>query len=110
MSWMQATLYFGLSRPDGSLVSRDAWEKFVDAEITPRFPDGLTIVEAQGQYRDSTGAVRKEPSRMVVILYPRHSRAQADDRLRQVAAAYAAAFDQESVLRADAPVRVWFHP
>ena len=48
-------LFFGLSRPNGKPIRDREFKKFVDAEVTPRFPDGLTVLEADGQFKDSTG-------------------------------------------------------
>src|SRR5262245_66552116 len=56
-AWVRTELYFGLSIPpgaDGSPAGRvtdEEWQRFVDEEISPRFPDGLTIQEAGGQWR-----------------------------------------------------------
>jgi hypothetical protein len=41
-----------LSKLDGSLVSSEQWQQFLDRHITPRFPEGLTVIEASGQYLD----------------------------------------------------------
>src|SRR5688500_17329335 len=49
-SYLRTTLYFGLARPSG-VVSDANWQSFLRDEITPRFPDGLTVWEADGQWR-----------------------------------------------------------
>lgn len=95
-AWAQDTLYFGLSSPQGP-VSEAAWQAYVDSEVTPRFPDGLTQFQAQGQWRGSDGKVAKEPSRVLVLLHP--CTADADAKLAQLIQAYKARFHQESVLR-----------
>ena len=41
----------------GGEVSEAEFQKFLDREITPRFPDGLTVYEADGQFLDSTGTL-----------------------------------------------------
>jgi hypothetical protein len=41
-------LLFGVSRK-GAPVSDEEWQSFVDQEVTPAFPDGLTILEGYGQ-------------------------------------------------------------
>ena len=48
-------LFFGRSRGDVEVVSDKAWRGFLAAEITPRFPDGLTVLDAAGQWRDGSG-------------------------------------------------------
>ena len=64
--------------------------------MTPRFPDGLTITDAVGQWRDrDNGSIVREPSKHVEIVLP----GNADDeaRLDAVVAAYKRAFHQQSV-------------
>lgn len=110
-AWSQSMLYFGMSRPDGSQVDEAAWKRFVDEQITPRFPDGLTWFPARGQYRGSDGELVREPTMVLLIVYPRSPRSatrEADARLKAIARAYAEQFDQESVLRTDSAATVSF--
>ncbi len=94
-----ADLYFGLSIPGGGAVSEAEWQRFVDEEITPRFPDGLTITDAKGQWRDASGIVR-EPSKHLFVI-----KASGDaDKLAAVRAAYRARYHQDSVLLVETPV------
>lgn len=95
-AWAQDSLYFGMSSPQGPVSDAD-WQSFVDTEITPRFPDGLTQLSAQGQWKGSDGRIAKEASRVVVLLHP--ATADADAKLGQVIQAYKTRFHQESVLR-----------
>lgn len=77
-------------------VSESAWKRFLAREITPRFPDGLTVVSASGQWRDrSTGALINEPSKLVLIVLPGNVDDQA--HLDAVVAAYKRKFHQQSV-------------
>ncbi|MYB35434.1 MAG: DUF3574 domain-containing protein [Gammaproteobacteria bacterium] len=41
-------LFFGRSRQGVEVVSDAAWGTFLAEEITPRFPDGLTVLDAMG--------------------------------------------------------------
>jgi hypothetical protein len=127
-TWMRTELYFGLSIPgggDGSLpgqVNEEDWQRFLDQEVSPRFPDGLTILEVGGQWRSRPGdghAVEtvREQSRIVVIFYPADegavadgdaAGASADERIESVRAAYKRRFHQDSVLRTDVTLRVRF--
>lgn len=43
--WIRTELSFGTTLPDGSEMTDEQWGDFLDAEITPRFPDGLTVLE-----------------------------------------------------------------
>lgn len=89
-----AELLFGRGGHPG--VSNAAWKRFLDREITPRFPDGLTVTDAAGQWRDpATGSIVREKSKRVEIVLFGHGDNQA--RLDAVAAAYKRQFHQRSV-------------
>jgi hypothetical protein len=90
-SWVVAELLFGREH-----VSEPAWTKFLAAEITPRFPDGLTVYDAKGQWRPlDSKQLRRERSKVVMIAMP--PGADNDARLQQVVDAYKARFRQQSV-------------
>lgn len=99
-------LYFGLSRPGGGLVAEREWQAFLDREITPRFPGGLTVVSAAGQYRGGDGKRISEPSRLVILLHG--GTPEEERRLREIVERYKTLFRQESVLRCDQRVRAGF--
>jgi hypothetical protein len=95
-SRMVAELLFGRNIGHRLGVSETAWARFVASELTPRFPDGLTITDAIGQRRDrNSGRSVQEPSKHVEIVLP----GNRDDevRLDAVAAAYKRQFHQQSV-------------
>lgn len=94
---LRDTLYLGLSKPDGGSVTEAQWQTFVDDAIVPRFPDGFTVVDAEGHWRGGDGAIVREPSRMLIVL---HAGDAASRRaIEDIAALYRRTFDQESVLR-----------
>lgn len=92
-------LVFGMARKNGGEVSEAEWRAFLDSEVTPRFPDGLTVLTGYGQWRGGTGSLVKETSRMLLIWYP--GSADGDARIEAIRAAYRNRFGQESVLRAE---------
>ena len=53
---MRTTLYFGLTHRAGR-VSESQWQAFLREEVTPRFPDGLTVWQTDGQWRKSDGRI-----------------------------------------------------
>jgi hypothetical protein len=91
---VRTTLYFGLGRPKG-MVSELEWQVFLRDEVTPRFPDGLTVWEAQGQWQSKAGIGHE---RTKVLLLVHADSPTARDRVQSVIARYRKAFDQESVL------------
>jgi hypothetical protein len=91
-----ADLLFGRNIGDRLGVSDAAFARFVDAEVTPRFPDGLSILDARGQYRDrENGRLVREPSKIVTIVLGDEARDQP--KLTAIAEAYKARFRQQSV-------------
>jgi hypothetical protein len=90
-------LYFGRNIGDTLGVDEAEWAAFVDEEITPRFPRGLSVVDVAGQWRDrETGQIGREPSKAVTIVLS----GELDERARldAVRAAYIARFDQQAVM------------
>ena len=91
-----AELMFGRDIGHGVGVSEAAWQLFVTRELVSRFPDGLTIIDAVGQWRDrDSGRIVREPSKHVEIVLPGNK--DDDARLDAVVAAYKHAFHQHSV-------------
>jgi len=91
-----AQMYFGRNIGGTLGVSDAQWRTFVDSEITPRFPDGLTIADAQGQWRDSeTGAIVREPSKALTVFLSDEVQGRA--ALDQIAEAYKTQFHQQAV-------------
>ena len=126
--WVRTELYFGLSIPSGPheaparQVSDEDWQRFVDEEISTRFPDGLTIHHVGGQWRSrpSDGhpvEIVHEDSRVVVIIHRENAvtlgeldgaRSADDEKIEAIRDAYKLRFHQDSVLRTDATLRVSF--
>jgi Protein of unknown function (DUF3574) len=91
-----AELLFGRDVGHRLGVSESAFARFVAREITPRFPDGLTISDATGQWRDRGAAViTREPSKRVEIVLP--GAADDESKLDAIVAAYKRRFHQHSV-------------
>lgn len=90
-------LYFGRSKDGAEIVSDDAWTRFLAREVTPRFPDGLTVLDGAGQWRNAAGGIERERSKLLVVIAP--PGADSLRRTTEVAEAYKRSFGQESVLR-----------
>ncbi|MBB4686382.1 DUF3574 domain-containing protein [Amycolatopsis jiangsuensis] len=105
--WKRTELYFGTGRPDGGVVTEREFADFTATEVTPRFPDGFTQLEGTGQWRSGAGAITRERSVVLVLLYPFTDR-DANADLERIRSDYRKLFDQESVLRTDSVARVSF--
>jgi Protein of unknown function (DUF3574) len=89
-----AQLLFGRNIGNRLGVSESAWARFVDREIVPRFPDGLTVFDATGRYRVAN-RVAREPSKIVEIALPGTPEDMV--RLNEIVEAYKSRFKQQSV-------------
>jgi len=99
-------LGFGRKIGDQVGVSEADFARFVDEELTPRFPDGLTVLDAAGQWRSNAGPIVREPSKIVMLALP--GRTGGEDRIEAVRAAYVRRFSQEGVMVVTQPACVGF--
>lgn len=104
--WVRSEVYFGLSKPDGSLISGTEWQAFLDEVVTPEFPAGLSVFDAAGQWRNATGHIDREHSKMLVLLHP--SSAEIEAKIDAIRAAYRVRFSQEAVMKVTSRARVAF--
>lgn len=99
----QVDLYFGRGIPGGGEVSDAQWRQFLDEVVTPRFPDGLSVLDIAGQWKSTrTGTIARERAKRLTIIVP--DAATAATNVEAVKAAYKQRFRQESVLQAEQPV------
>ncbi|MEQ4576543.1 MAG: DUF3574 domain-containing protein [Gammaproteobacteria bacterium] len=112
--WVRSELYFGVGeetgpaeRPQTEKISEAQWRAFLDKEVTPRFPDGLTVFDAYGQWL-FRGA--KEPNRLatkvLVILHEDTPQRRAD--IEAIRLAWKRATGHQSVLWSRQAVDVSF--
>ena len=90
-------LFMGRSTSDGNNVNDADWDSFLADIVAPRFPDGLTVLDGRGQWRNPAGVIEKEKSNVLIILAP-----QGEDAMRlidEVSGEYKSRFNQESVLK-----------
>ncbi|WP_406461489.1 DUF3574 domain-containing protein [Streptomyces sp. NBC_01622] len=107
--YVETQLFFGTERPDGGPAVTDGqFMAFVDKEVTPDFPDGLTVQSGRGQWRDTSGRMEKERSYEVILLYPVTAAGAGDRKIEEIRRAYEKAFAQESVGRVDDRTRADF--
>ena len=102
-----AELMFGRNIGRRIGVSEGDFGRFVDREIMSRFPNGLTVFNAAGQWREQAmDKIVREPSKVVQIVLP----GQVDDiaRLNEIVEAYKRRFKQQSVVMVVRPACVSF--
>ena len=109
IKFLRTELYFGRSKPDGTLVTESEWSEFLSDVVSPRFPEGFTILSGKGQYRNAKGAIISESSEVLVIMYPSKGKRFSRSKIEEIRYAYKKRFDQESVLRVDvSSAKVYF--
>ena len=100
-AYTRTTLYFGLNEPKGT-VSERQWQAFLRDQVTPRFPNGLTVWNARGQWKGQDGRITREPAKVVQLHH--QPSPEADASIRAIITAYKGQFQQESVLWETSPV------
>ncbi|GHB41895.1 hypothetical protein GCM10010306_039400 [Streptomyces umbrinus] len=108
-AYIETRLLFGTERPDGGPAVTDGqFMDFVDRQVTPAFPDGLTVQDGRGQWRDRNGVIERERSYELILLYPVGRAKAADPGIERIRDAYEKEFGQEAVARLDEPTRADF--
>ena len=91
-------MFFGRNVGVAPGVSEADWENFVDSELVPRFPDGLSVIDTAGVWRGKEGVAIHELGKAVVIVLA--GKSDGLQHVSAVASAYKATFEQEAVLTA----------
>jgi hypothetical protein len=111
--WVDTRLYFGLGPADDTTkgVTEAQWRDFLDQEVTPRFPAGLSVLDIYGQWQSNgsgpgNGNVERIRSKLLIIDYPatRHNAAS----IEAIRAAWKARTGDKSVLKVTQPADVSF--
>lgn len=99
-SALHDSLFFGTAKTNG-VVTQEEWTEFLRSVVTPRFPQGLTVWKASGQWRSSDGSILREASHVLNLVHPNDE--PTEKAVLEIVAAYKSRFQQESVLRVKAP-------
>ena len=101
-----AQLFFGRNIGDKPAVSEADFRTFVDQELTPRFPEGLTILDGGGQWKGDEDRMIREASKVVVLVLP--TKGDTGRKLNEARQAYVQRFRQDSVMLVTQPACVAF--
>ena len=89
-----AQLFLG-AKPPAKLSDADL-RAFVDREVTPRFPEGVTVVDGGGQWKGSADQLVRDAAKVVLIVLP--AKGDAIARIETVRTAYRVRFKQDTVV------------
>ncbi len=104
--WVKYELFMGRGGPSGEVVDDASWDSFLSEEVTSRFPDGLSVIDAYGQWRNPDATIEKELSKLLVILAPPGD--TSSGLMNEVANEYKERFRQEAVLKVTSETCVEF--
>lgn len=107
--WRRSELYFSLGPVDDPArqISPARWQRFLDQEVTPRFPDGLTVLDAYGQWRDQGARqVERLATRVLLILHP--DGATSRQKIDAIRVAWKKLSGDRSVLEVTQPAQISF--
>jgi len=100
LGWVDTKLYFGLGpagNPDKG-TSEARWREFLDKEVTPRFPDGLSVVDVYGQWQGKGQSTPERlRSKMLIIDYP--DTKENRDKIEAIRSAWKKLTGDQSVMR-----------
>lgn len=93
---VQELVYFGTETPSGH-VTTEEWARFLSEVVTPRFPEGLSVWQASGQWRSASEEAIREPSYVLSLVHPDDT--ASSKAVQEIIASYKTRFRQEAVLR-----------
>lgn len=107
--WVDTKLYFGLGPADQPEkgIGEAQWREFLDKEVTPRFPAGLSVVDVYGQWQGKhQSAPERLRSKMLIIDYPDNAGNRA--KIAAIRSAWKQRTGDQSVLEVTEPADVSF--
>jgi hypothetical protein len=107
--WVDTRLYFGMGPADhpNEGIAEDRWRAFLDGEVTPRFPSGLSVLDIYGQWlRKGQSAPERLRSKVLIIDYP--DTPENREKIEAIRSAWKAMTGDQSVLRVTQPADVSF--
>jgi hypothetical protein len=107
--WVDTKLYFGLGPSDvaDKGVTEADWRGFLDKEVTPRFPDGLSVIDVYGQWQGKNATTPERiRSKLLIIDYPENPANAA--KIEAIRSAWKQKTGDQSVLKVTQPADVSF--
>ncbi len=95
--WVTFNIYFGRGdRDNPEAISEENWKEFLKEVITPRFPDGLTVIDVYGQqYDPAVNKVFSEKTKLLNVLVPYEALESATSRVSEIEREYLEHFSEQ---------------
>jgi hypothetical protein len=104
---VRTELYFGREMPGKGEVSDIEFDSFVAGVVTSELPEGLTLFDAYGQYKDKDGTELKQATKVMIVF---HDDTDAEAAaIEKVIAAYRERFSGAKAMRSTAPADIVFY-
>lgn len=107
--WVDTQLYFGLGpagRPSEG-ISEMRWRQFLNKEVTPRFPSGLSVINVYGQWQGKNDpSPERLRSKLLIVYYP--NTPENREKIDAIRSAWKQMTGDQSVLRVTVPADVSF--
>lgn len=104
---IETQLFFSLATGDGKGVSEQQFAQFLEEVVRPRFPDGMTVLDAYGQGKGTNVdpvAMLHAGTKMLILVHPNTPDAQS--KLGEIKAQFRTRFGGTNVFHVDFPVRI----
>ena len=98
---MRTAQLFLAAKPPAKVSDADI-RRFVDQEVTPRFPDGVTVVDGGQQWKAASDQMMRDAAKVVLVVLP----ARGDRQVEAVRNAYRTRFNQDAVVVTPPPACV----
>ena len=103
-TFIELNVYFGQEKGNGETVSEEEWQAFLANAVTPRFPDGLTVLDARGQWFDTDNErLYRESTKLLNVLVPVDLAPSSVSEVRDLSDIYKKQFDQQAVFHTTSP-------
>ncbi len=106
MAYVKTEIYFGENEPGGKSVTLAQWRSFLSREVTPRFPRGMTVLDAYGQMRHHSGRIERQDTRVIILVYK--ARSAEEKHVAEIIRAYRERFENAQVMHLRSTVQAEF--
>ena len=107
--WVETKLYFGLGPADHPEqgIGEARWRQFLDREVTPLFPAGLSVFDVYGQWQGKQETAPERIHTKVLVIYNADT-AENRAKIDAIRSAWKKITGDQSVLKVTEPADVSF--